>query len=170
MTHPFDRPAPGQLPRLPRRAKRFLFAALAAFAVVFIAIPWLAGFVTDWLWFKEVGFQAVFTTSLLWRIGLFFLGGGIAFAFFFGNTRLAAGTGTHLPVLYLNRQTGVQVDVAEIFKKILRPVSAVLAFVMAIETASLWMEFLKAAHGASFGASDPIFGRDISFYVFKLPA
>ncbi|MDQ6718380.1 MAG: UPF0182 family protein [Gemmatimonadota bacterium] len=158
------------MPRLPRRAKRFLFAALASFAVVFIAIPWLAGFVTDWLWFKEVGFEAVFATSLVWRIGLFCLGGGMAFAFFFENTRLAAGSGTHLPVLYLNRQTGVQVDVAAIFKKILRPVSAVLAFVMAIETASLWMEFLKAAHGASFGASDPIFGRDISFYVFKLPA
>lgn len=170
MTHPFDRPAPGQLPRLPRRAKRALFAALAAFLFVFIFIPWFAGFFTDWLWFKEIGFQSVFTTSLLWRIGLFLLGGGLAFAFFFGNTRLAAGSGTHLPVLYLNRQTGVQVDVAEVFKKILRPVAVVLAFVIAIETASLWMEFLKAAHGAAFGTTDPVFGRDVSFYVFKLPA
>ena len=41
---------------------------------------------------------------------------------------------------------------------------------MAIETASLWMEFLKAAHGAQFGTRDPIFGRDVAFYLFKLPA
>ena len=26
---------------------------------------------TDWLWFGEIGFRSVFTTSLLWRVGLF---------------------------------------------------------------------------------------------------
>ena len=170
MTHPFDRPAPGQLPRLPRGAKRFLLFAVAAFAIVFIGIPWLAGFVTDWLWFKEIGFQSVFAISLGWRAGLFFLGAAVAFGFFYGNTKIAAGGATHLPVLYLNKQTGVQVDVAEILRKILRPVAVVLAFVMAVETSSLWMVFLKAANGVAVGATDPIFGRDISYYLFRLPA
>ena len=170
MTTPFERPAPAQLPRFPRRAKRIILLLVAAFLVVFIGIPWLAGFITDWLWFKEIGFQSVFLTSLEWQFGLFVLGAVIAFGFFYGNVRLAAGSGVHLPVLYLNKQTGAQIDLAEIFKKILRPVGIVLAFVMAVEAASLWMVFLKAIHAAPVGTTDSVFGRDIGFYLFKLPA
>lgn len=170
MTHPFDRPAPAQMPRLSRRGKRILLSALASFLLVFIGIPWLAGFITDWLWFKEIGFQSVFVTSLVWRTGLFFLVGIGSFALFYLNGRAAAGSSTHLPVLYLNKQTGVQVDLAEIFKKILRPVGVVIAFVLATSAASLWLVFLKAAHAASVGTTDPVFGRDVSYYMFKLPA
>ncbi|MBA3646454.1 MAG: UPF0182 family protein, partial [Gemmatimonadaceae bacterium] len=170
MTHPFERPAPAQMPSLSPKAKRVLLFAISAFAAVFIGIPWLAGFVTDWLWFKEIGFQSVFVTSLLWRTGLFLLVGFSVFALFYLNGRTAAGSASHLPVLYLNRQTGVQVDVAEIVKKILRPVGVVIAFVLATSAASLWLVFLKAANAAPLGTHDPIFGRDVSYYLFKLPA
>ena len=158
------------MPRLSRRGKRVLLSALAAFLLVFIGIPWLAGFITDWLWFKEIGFQSVFVTSLVWRTGLFFLVGIAAFTLFYLNGRAAAGSAAHLPVLYLNRQTGAQIDLAEIFKKILRPVGIVIAFVLATTAASLWLVFLKAANAASVGTTDPIFGRDVSYYLFKLPA
>src|SRR4051812_26399687 len=119
MTHPFERPAPAQMPRLSRRGKRFLFSALAAFLLVFIFIPWLAGFITDWLWFKEVGFQSVFLKSLLWRTGLFFSVGIVAYALFYVNGRTAVGPATQVPVLFLNRQTGVEMDVTALARKIL---------------------------------------------------
>ena len=32
-----------------------------------------------------------------------------------------------------------------------------------------WFDFLQFAYGVPFGISDPIFGRDISFYVFRFP-
>ena len=60
---------------------------LGALAVALIVIPWLASFATDWLWFNEIGFQSVFITSLVWRIGLFFLGAAFTFAYFYGNVR-----------------------------------------------------------------------------------
>jgi len=62
---------------------------VAALFVALIVVPWLASFATDWLWFKEIGFQSVFATSLVWRIGLFVIGGGFAFAYMYGNVRLA---------------------------------------------------------------------------------
>ena len=82
MTSPFERPAPGRLPPLPRSIRRFVIWLAAALFVALIVIPWLASFFTDWLWFSEVGFQTVFVRSLLWRIGLFVIGGAFACRYF----------------------------------------------------------------------------------------
>ncbi|PYO06178.1 MAG: hypothetical protein DMD30_13025, partial [Gemmatimonadetes bacterium] len=93
MSSPFERPAPARLPPIPRAFRRLVLWIVAAIFFAFIVIPWLASFVTDWLWFKEIGFQTVFATSLIWRIALFFFGGAFAFAYFYGNVRIARGTG-----------------------------------------------------------------------------
>ena len=33
----------------------------------------------------------------------------------------------------------------------------------------MWFEILQYINGVEFGATDPIFNNDVSFYVFKLP-
>ncbi len=142
---------------------------LAALFVAMIVIPWLASFATDWLWFKEIGFQSVFVTSLVWRVGLFFLAGAFTFAYFYGNVRLARGAGTGFPVLYVNRGDGVTVDVSRTFTKLFLPVAAVLSFLTAVSFSASWMTVLKALNGVAIGTTDPLFGRDISFYLFRLP-
>ncbi len=142
---------------------------LAALFVAMIVIPWLASFATDWLWFKEIGFQSVFVTSLAWRVGLFFLAGAFTFAYFYGNVRLARGAGTGFPVLYVNRGDGVTVDVSRTFTKLFLPVAAVLSFLTAVSFSASWMTVLKALNGVAIGTTDPLFGRDISFYLFRLP-
>src|SRR5438874_718198 len=85
MTSPFERPGPATLPPLPRSLRRIALWIVAAVFIALIVVPWLASFITDWLWFKEIGFQTVFATSLVWRIGLFVLGGAFAFAYFYRN-------------------------------------------------------------------------------------
>jgi len=52
---------------------------------------------------------------------------------------------------------------------ILRVVAALITLVMASEVSARWMTFLTFRHAAPVGLSDPIFGLDVSFYVFKLP-
>ncbi|MDQ3674702.1 MAG: UPF0182 family protein, partial [Gemmatimonadota bacterium] len=84
MSHPFERPAPASLPPMPPGARRAILIGLTAFFVALIVLPWLASFATDWLWFQEIGFQTVFTTSLVWRVMLFVIGGAIAFGIFYG--------------------------------------------------------------------------------------
>jgi uncharacterized membrane protein (UPF0182 family) len=142
---------------------------LGALAIALIVIPWLATFATDWLWFGEIGFRSVFTTSLVWRIGLFIAGGGFTFAYFYGNVRIARGTGTGFPVLYVNRGDGVTVDVSRTFSRIFFPIALVLSFFTALSFSVSWMTVLKAMNGVAVGTTDTLFGRDISFYLFRLP-
>ena len=142
---------------------------VAAIFFAFIVVPWLASFVTDWLWFKEIGFQTVFATSLIWRIALFFIGGAFAFAYFYGNVRIARGTGTGFPVLYVNRGDGVNVDVSRMFTRLFFPAAVLLSFLAAISLSAWWLTLLKGINGVALGTRDPLFNRDISFYLFRLP-
>ncbi|HEV2018146.1 MAG TPA: UPF0182 family protein [Gemmatimonadaceae bacterium] len=142
---------------------------VAALFVALIVVPWLASFATDWLWFKEIGFQSVFATSLIWRIGLFLVGGAFAFGYIYGNVRLARGTGTGFPVLYVNRGDGVSVDVSRMLTRLFLPAALVLAFLTAVSASASWLVVLKGFNGVPIGTSDPLFGRDISFYLFRLP-
>jgi uncharacterized membrane protein (UPF0182 family) len=146
-----------------------LFWIVGGLFVALIVIPWLASFATDWLWFKEIGFQSVFVRSLVWRIGLFVGGGAFAFGYFYGNVRVARGTGTGFPVLYVNRGDGVSVDVSRMLTRLFLPAALVLAFLTAVSATASWLDVLKGFNGVPIGTRDPLFGRDISFYLFRLP-
>ena len=103
MSLPFERPAPTRLPPIPPSFRRIILWIIAALFITLTVIPWLASFFTDWLWFGEIGFRTVFATSLIWRIALFFVGSAFAFAYLYGNVRIARGSGTAFPVLFVNR-------------------------------------------------------------------
>jgi uncharacterized membrane protein (UPF0182 family) len=169
MTSPFERPGPARLPPLPRSFRRIVLGIVAGVFVALVLVPWLASFATDWLWFKEIGFQSVFTTSLIWRVGLFLIGGVFAFGYVYGNVRLARGSGTGFPVLYVNRGDGVSVDVSRMLTRLFLPAAFVVAFLTAVSASASWLVVLKGFNGVPIGARDPLFGRDISFYLFKLP-
>jgi uncharacterized membrane protein (UPF0182 family) len=169
MSSPFERPAPARLPPMPRSVRRIALGIIALVFIALIVVPWLASFFTDWLWFKEVGFQTVFATSLMWRIGLFVIGGAFAFAFFYGNVRFARGAGSGFPVLFVNRGDGVNIDVSRLFTKLFFPAAIVLSFLTAISLSAWWLTLLKGMNGVALGARDPLFNRDISFYLFRLP-
>jgi uncharacterized membrane protein (UPF0182 family) len=169
MSSPFERPAAARLPPLPPSLRRIALGIIGLVFVALIVVPWLASFFTDWLWFKEVGFQTVFATSLMWRIGLFFIGGALAFTFFYGNVRVARGAGSGFPVLFVNRGDGVNVDVSRLFTKLFFPAAIVLSFLTAVSLSAWWLTLLKGMNGVALGARDPLFNRDISFYLFRLP-
>jgi uncharacterized membrane protein (UPF0182 family) len=149
--------------------RRIVLWIIAAVFIVLTVIPWLASFFTDWLWFGEIGFRTVFATSLIWRIALFVLGGAFAFIYFYGNVRIARGAGTAFPVLFVNRGDGVTVDVSRMFTKLFFPAALVLSFVTAVSLSAWWLTLLKGLNGVALGTSDPLFNRDISFYLFRLP-
>src|SRR6185312_1912457 len=44
------------------------------------------------------------------------------------------------------------------------------ALMVGFYMAANWMTYMQAFHGAAVGTADPIFGRDIGFYMFRLPA
>jgi uncharacterized membrane protein (UPF0182 family) len=142
--------------------------AIAFFA--FIVLPWFGGFATDWLWFREVHFEPVFLTSLLWRGALFLLGASIAFGFVYGNVRMATAELAGFPALFVDRGGGVRIDISRFVPRLFLAGAILVALVTGLSASVLWMTMLMALHGATVGAVDSLFARDVGFYLFTLPA
>ena len=153
------------------RSTRFKAAIIVASAFVLLTIvPTMVGFVTDWLWFREVGYQIVFTKGLTTKIGLFVVAGAIAYVFIALNVRLARSGPSRVPVLWRMSPELPPVDIASSLMRIAVPLTFVLAFLFAIGATGDWMNLLQFVHRSQFGVTDPIFGRDVGWYVFVLPA
>lgn len=170
MTHPPVIPLRGgSRPRRPS-VRNIVLAAVAVAFLTFVAIPWLGGFATDWLWFREVHFEPVFLTSLAWRSVLFIGGAVVAFGVIYGNVKVATGQAARFPALFVDRGSGIRVDISRFVPRLFLGASIFLAFITGASASTLWMTILMAVHGKPVGATDSLFGRDIGFYLFTLPA
>jgi len=126
---------------------------------------------TDWLWYVEVGFTQVFTTVLSLR-GWLFLGSGAAvFIFVYGNLWLAARTAAPDVLWELDDQLGLpgRAVLEPLIRKLLLPVIAVIGILSGLRASASWDMVLGYINRSAFGATDPLFGRDIGFFVFELP-
>lgn len=149
------------------------FAVVSVITLLFVLltiVPTMVGFVTDLFWFREIGYQAVFITELTTKVGLFVLAGLVTYGFLAVNARLARSGPSRVPVLWRMSPELPPVDVAASLSKVATPLVFVLAFLFALGAAGSWMDLLKFINRTAFGATDPVFGRDIGFYVFVLPA
>ena len=157
-------------------------------ALIFALFLLLSGVVTrlaDWLWFREIGFERVFLTKVVaqWAIGL--LVGAIAFAVLYGNARFAlrGWTPGRMPVradapsgpeavgkARAARLAAERDVVATMGRAVALPWTAFLSIMLALAMAAEWNTALQLIHRTPFGTTDPIFGRDVGYYVFVLPA
>jgi hypothetical protein len=158
------------LPPSQHRTRRLVLTAVITAVALLILVPWIASFATDWLWFKEIGYQPVFLTQLKWRLVLFVLGFGVAFGLFWGNVRVATGGAGRTPILITNTNTGAQVDLSRFVPRAAFIAGGFVALNAAVVASSRWMVLVQEMHGVHVGINDPLFNRDISFYLFKLPA
>ena len=138
--------------------------------VVFGAIPSFVRYTTDWLWFQEVGFQQVFTTEIMTKSLLFVVAAAVTYLFFALNVRHATSGVSRTPVLWAVSPELPPVDITRSLSRIVGPLGLVIALLFGLGASQRWMEALMLIHRSSFGAADPVFGRDIGFYVFALPA
>ncbi len=138
--------------------------------LLFTAVPGAVGYITEWLWFREVGFQTVFTTELLAKIVLFAVTAVVAYGFITLNAHFAAGGVSKSPVLWRVSPELPPVDIARSLGKVVKPVGILFALIFGLTASSSWMEVLQLLNHTSFGVADPVFGRDVGWYVFVLPA
>ncbi len=153
-----------------REVRRLIIAFVAVVFIALFVVPWLASFATDWLWFRQVGFTPVFMTSLIWRVVLFAAGGVVAYAILGGNIRLATRRAGKTPALFIHRVNQPPLDVSHILPRMLRLGALIASFLVAVSFSALWMTFVQAFHGATVGTRDALFGRDMGYYMFTLPA
>ncbi len=148
--------------------KRFIFALLAL--LLLITLPSVAEIYTEWLWFGEVGFQGVFLKSLAAKGLLGAVAFVTAFVVLFANLRLAV-RGPNRPYMVFPGGGDIQPIVLEHrhLTILAAGLSALVGLFVAGVASGQWMVVLQFLNATPFGVADPIFGRDVGFYVFTLP-
>jgi len=121
---------------------------------------------TDLLWFRAVGYSGVFTKTLWMKILLGVVSGIFFFLLFYINIKIAA----HLREQNRNPDVPGPEELDPLIKRLLLPVSLVLGFLAAPQAAMQWESMLLFFNGGTFGITDPLFGRDLGFYIFRMPA
>ena len=152
--------------RRPRLAL-WLLLIFVALAVIGQAVP----LYTDWLWFQEVGYAQVFLTILTLR-GWLVVGVGLGtFLSLYLNLAFAARTARPDVLWELEDQLGLpgRVVLEPLIRRLLLPVLALIAFFSGVSASTNWETVLQYGNATPFGAPDPLFGRDLEFYVFILP-
>ena len=125
---------------------------------------------TDWWWFREIGYQVVFTGQLVAQALLFLVVGVVTAGSLYVNLRIAQRGIVLSPMVLAVGPSSPQLDVTRTVRRVSLPAVLVMGLLAALAATSLWDVALQAMHRSAFGAVDPVFGRDIGFYVFTLPA
>ncbi|MCB8949295.1 MAG: UPF0182 family protein [Ardenticatenaceae bacterium] len=150
-------------PQSPRGSRRgwWIFAILF---LLFISINWIVGVYTDWLWFSELNYQNVWLTRWSYQFFSFVAFFIITFLILWGNWQLARRRAIKATPPF--NPKFLQISGV---KWILTGIALFLSFGFASSIAVRWDEFLLFLNRVPFGTNDPIFNRDISFYLFELP-
>ena len=157
--------------RLPvRRGRRrvVLWLVVGLGLLIFFISP-LVGLLAEWPWFSALGYERVFATRLVASFTLGVLAGGVAFAFFYVNLRFAQRGIVPNPVVMRASAQTPAVDVTRLVRRLALPTALAFALFLALAVSTGWMPVLQFLHQTPFGVTDPVFGRDIAYYVFTLP-
>src|SRR5215510_6119537 len=160
-------------PKPRRRRFGLIIAAVIIVAALLFGSQFLNIYI-DALWFSAVGYSKVYWYKF--RLG------GLLFIVFFVLSFLIV----RVPFVLLNRvlpelteRPRFRLSSAEDMQDInflpwiYRPgvwvLSAAVALLSAISLSGEWPRFALYLHSQQAGVGDPIFGRDVGFYLFKLP-
>ena len=161
---------------------RIVAIIVAVAFVVLSALGLVTGFLVDWTWFYSVGYLGVFWTIVFAKIGLFIAVFAASAAPIWVNGFVAhrmAGVRTSLRLIDSpwNSLEGVTPPVLleRLYRnfpwRILIPaVALVLAALVAASEVGNWDILLRLFNQVPYGANDPLFGKDVGFFLFSLPA
>ncbi|MER5300868.1 MULTISPECIES: UPF0182 family membrane protein [Streptomyces] len=155
----------------PSRRVRTLLMTLGVLAVLAMAFVMFAGFWTDWLWYRSVGYSSVFTTTLSTKIGLFFVFGLLMAAAVGVNIWLAHRLRPPLSAMSMEQQSldRYRMAIAPYKKWLLIGITALVGLIAGASAAGQWRTWLMWVNGVPFNQKDPQFHLDVSFYAFDLP-
>lgn len=132
---------------------------------------------TDFLWFESLGFEQVLTTRILTRLGLFAGFGLVSTGFLLLNWNLLphwiAPQGHFNAKVPRTTPGGVTYQnlafSATPTRRFFTGFALALGLGFGLFAGGLWRTYLLAREGIPFNLGDPIFNRDVSFYIFQLP-
>ena len=149
---------------------------IAGVVVGLIALARAGDVLVDWLWFSSLGYVGVFSTIFTTRAVLFFavfvlstaiigLSGALALRYASGTPRPAPPAGPQ-PSLGLLAYASSYVP----WRWLVAGAAVLLGLLLAWIELSNWDTVLRFLYQVPYGESEPVFGHDIGFYLFSLPA
>lgn len=145
--------------------RRFLWILLPILFLLFFSR--ILGFYADWFWYDSVGYASVFFTRIWSSFGLF-VAAAVAFWLLLAVNVLIARR--------LEPRSFAGSALEEIASALRLRITSIILFAGAIvallvgaSTAGAWESVLLYLNQGAFNLADPVFGRDVSFFVFTLP-
>jgi uncharacterized protein len=161
----------GRRPFVHPRRRVAILIGIVVLLIALFSLRSLAFLWTDQLWFSSLGFSNVFSTLLEVKIGLALTFGVFFFLLLFGNLLLADRFGAR------DLSFDADDELVRRFQELVRPyarrtyavISLIAGFIAGLTAIGQWNNYILYANAQSFHQTDPIFHKDIGFYVFKLP-
>ncbi|GAB7548474.1 UPF0182 family membrane protein [Cupriavidus sp. 8B] len=151
---------------------RRIAARVAVGVIGLVIVGRLTGMLVDWLWFSSVGYVNVFWTILVTKV--------LLFAAVFAASAVAIGVSGLLAHRYASPPGSWKAEVlSELVGEVaphlpwpaaIAGVAVLLGLLIATGEVPDWDIALRYFNQVPFGKADPIFGKDIGFYLFSLPA
>jgi uncharacterized membrane protein (UPF0182 family) len=159
---------------VPRRSigpRAWLIGAAIVLLLLVTSLRGIARFYTDFLWFDEVGFADTWRSLLAAKIVPAAIFSAIFFVVMLLNLYIADRIAPR------QRSMGTEDEIIEKYRTYVAPyagrlrvgVSLFFAIVMGGGVAAQWRDWILFSNAVDFGVDDRQFGRDIGFYVFRLP-
>jgi uncharacterized membrane protein (UPF0182 family) len=127
-----------------------IFLALA----FILSISEIVRLVTDYWWFDALGFSRIFMISLTAKLLLFAVSALFFLIFLLGNLWISSKANPSR---------------SEIPSKLKIVIALVLSFFVGLASSQKWFVALQYLNQETFSLQDPIFLKDVAFYVFSLP-
>jgi uncharacterized protein len=139
-------------------------------------------FLVDWLWFSSIGYLPVFLTSIGTKALVFFavftatavilwLNGSLAVRFAEQQRAQAVAASAWNPTASTlpSNLFALMRDRLPL-SRVVAGGAGLLALLVAAAEAGNWGIFLQFFYHVPFGADDPLYNKDLGFYIFSLPA
>src|SRR5262245_8520199 len=165
---------------------RGIMAACVVIGACTIALNLVSDFLVDLVWFSTVGYLDVFWTIFGTKVTLFFAVVAGSTVFFWVNGALALQFARRRGLLrsvHFNQGSATPWTLPETLPELIRRVSVrlpwrlliaavavVLGVLIAAGETRNWDLVLRFIHQVPYGQHDPLYGKDIGFYLFALPA
>ena len=159
---------------MPKRPAVILGSLIAAAFILLVFCLVASGLMQQWLWMRQVGYLNIFwrLLSIKWSLaGVSFL---VVFLYTWLNFRFAAATTAAFPramdgdTTRIYTRTGVGITPG-FLKAGGLVIAAVIGLIFALNFHPEWDSYLRFHWGGAVGQPDPIFGKDVGFYLFRLP-
>ncbi len=156
---------------------------IAAIVLLF-ALARISSVVVDWAWFSSIGYVGIFWTAFVTKAALFVVVFAVSTLLLWANAalalRFAGKPQPRLPAAFDPYATvrALPGPIAGAYGLPLSPllwrllilaVGLVLGLLIAMGETGRWDLILRFVYQAPYGRNDPLFDKDIGFYLFSLP-